>query len=43
MGQTELGKNKAIAKAKCGFDDATIAYLARHPYPETLFEKLVNA
>ena len=43
LGQTELEKNKAIVKAKCGFDDSTITYLAKHPYPEALFEKLVNA
>lgn len=43
FGFNKLTMNMNIVQQKCGFDPSTMAYLAKHPYPDALFEKLANA
>lgn len=40
--QWELNNLKKKVQAKYGFDDSTMEYLAKHPYADALFEKLLK-
>lgn len=35
--------NRDIVQQMCGYDDRTMAYLDKHPYPDALYQKMVDA
>lgn len=37
-----IKKLKSSVKTKFGFDDSTMEYLSKHPYPDVLFKKLAK-